>query len=92
MLFINNLLSFALVMVCWWLAHLFSLRSKILGRVIALMFALVAMLVAVIAIFRNLDMGIDTMTLVTKGVYVTLFLAIGIWINGSKCNSPKSTP
>lgn len=84
MLVLNNLLSFALVMVCWWLAHLFAARSKLLGRFIAVGFAIIAMCVLVIAVFRNINVNIDLMTLLTKGVYVTLFTALGIWVNGSK--------
>jgi len=84
MLFLNNTLTGAIVICCWYMAHLFSSRSPVLGRIIALIFGLVGVMITAVAAMRTLQMDIQIVSIVSKGSYLILFVVLGIWVNGSK--------
>lgn len=54
-LLLNNVLSIALIFVCWWLVHLNATRAEPYGRIIAVGYSALALLVLANGLFRNVE-------------------------------------
>lgn len=54
-LILNNVLSIALIFVCWWLVHLNATRAEPYGRIIAVGYSALALLVLANGLFRNVE-------------------------------------
>lgn len=54
-LLLNNILSIGLIFVCWWLVHLNATRSEPYGRIIAVGYSTLALLVLANGLFRNFE-------------------------------------
>ena len=82
LLYANQITSFAVVILCWWLAHQYS-RDEPPGRLIATGFSLLGFSILVTAVGRSLNTinGADIvpwMIVISKAATIFTFIAISI--------------
>lgn len=77
-LVVNHLFSFAVVMTCWWNAHLTASSREVFARISALGYGAVAVATLTVALFRHLSFESEWMPVVYKGALLGLFVTIAL--------------
>jgi hypothetical protein len=72
----NNLTSFIVVMLCWWLAHAHAGSAHFLRRVLAVGYGVVGLTTFGIALFRNLVDDMPGLAIVGKVALIFLFCVL----------------
>lgn len=81
MFWVHFMASFMLVIACWWLAHVNANSKEVLGRTVALLYALFSLFIASTAFTRFTVMYprlIDWLLIGDKLVLITLFMFVGV--------------
>lgn len=68
----NNLTSFAVVMLCWWLAHAHAGSAYLLRRLLAVAYGVVGVTTLCVALFRNLVDDAPWLAICSKAALIFL--------------------
>lgn len=72
----NNITSFIVVMLCWWLAHAHAGSAYLLRRLLAVGYSVVGVATLSIAMFRNLVDDASWLPIVSKLALIYLFAVL----------------
>jgi hypothetical protein len=77
-LIVNHLLSFMVVMTCWWNAHLTASSREVWARISALGYGAVAVATITIAFFRQFGLETEWVSVLFKIALLGLFVTIAL--------------
>lgn len=90
-LIINHVLSFAVVMLCWWLAHLSASTQGAVGRVVSIAYGVLAVVTITVAIYRQFELNDEWVSVAFNMAIIVVFVGNTIFIHDRFLIRRKST-